>query len=61
MYKGLPVDGSLLKVVFNAENRAVSSSGALVPNLELDVVPKISGKDAIALARPSLPQDMQVL
>eukprot|EP00029_Vermamoeba_vermiformis_P000720 TRINITY_DN1091_c0_g1_i1.p1 TRINITY_DN1091_c0_g1~~TRINITY_DN1091_c0_g1_i1.p1 ORF type:complete len:670 (+),score=109.92 TRINITY_DN1091_c0_g1_i1:34-2010(+) len=58
VYKGLPVDGCLLKVNFNRENQVVSSSSTIVADLDLDVVPKISENEAIDLARPALPTDM---
>jgi Zn-dependent metalloprotease len=58
VYKGLNVDGCLFKVIFNEENRVKSTSGTIVPNLDLDVVPKLSEDEAIEFARPALPQDM---
>jgi Zn-dependent metalloprotease len=59
VHHGLEVEGCLLKVIFDADNRVVSTSGSLVQDLaHLNLVPSISKQVTLEYARKSLPTDL---
>jgi hypothetical protein len=58
VYQGLIVESAMLKVKFNVENQVVSTTGSVVPNLKLSVVPALTAPEALQLSRSVLPTDM---